>query len=153
MKKYTFLIIIAIIILIIVFNSYQKKLRDAKKRTDIDRSAETKTNTLPNADPSKPPITVVVPPTANYNTATFKIGQDVYAGEALNLWLNPNFTDMQSVVKTGEKIGVWLKPEIGSYKLSRKIYAYNYLFPVGPLYIELAPVHVFVGKNKKVYVK
>lgn len=156
-KNIWILIILAVIILIVIYNNSQKKLRDAVKRTDATKATETKTTTLPNADPTKPPVTVVVPPTANYNSATFKQGASVYAGEDMNAYLTPDFSlgssNVQSTLKKGALIGIYLSSDANAYTISKKAYAYNYFFPIGPLYIESGATRVYVPKAKKVYTK
>lgn len=157
MKNIWILIIVSVIILIVIYNNYQKKFRDAEKRTDAKDATKPNTTTLPNVDPTKPPVVVVVPPTANFNSATFKLGANVYAGEDMNVYLSPNFalgsSNAQATLKKGALIGIYLSSDTNAYTFSRKAYIYNYLFPVGPMYIESGATRVYLPKAKKVYTK
>lgn len=160
MNKTTWILIIsAIVVLIVIFNNSKKDLRDAEKRTDASNATEAKTTTLPNSDPTKPPVVVTVPPTANYNVQTFKLGQDVYAGTDMDIYLNPNasYLDKSNIaasLKKGQKIGVYINTKETYYTFSRQSYAYNYLFPLGPYYIPVGgPVRVYIPKTRKVYTK
>lgn len=156
-KNIWILIILSVVLLIVIYNNYQKKFRDAEKRTDAKDATKSNTTTLPNVDPTKPPVVVVVPPTANFNSSAFKLGADVYAGEDMNVYLTPNFSlgssNVKAFLKKGALIGIYLSSDANAYTFSRKAYAYNYLFPIGPMYIESGATRVYLPKTKKVYTK